>query len=814
MTAKLWKIAILLAVSTTVFSQQQSKLSGINVIEIPNELRNKVGSGNLIEIANEKSLLSEEKGGSFVYLRVAIYLDQYPSSEQLNSFQSLGILCNESSWTPPLYDHPYGFILAEIPVNGLIDALSLGFVKKIDGAEQLSFPQNNESVKIINADKIWTHGWMGEGVKVGILDSGLDTDPLNPDLPSTIIKKDYSSYPTIDDDVENHVTGHGTHVTGSVLGRGTLSVNNIGNGGNPYQGVAPSANLVFLKIGNDFNAGASTYNMTCALDAAVNIYNVDVISMSYGLWDAYHDGSSLLDQKVDWCYSQGVPVFLAAGNDGSSARHYSGLVAGNDSSDFIKVNVVGAVANSSYLYFNLVWQDGLGVNNNLNYKYYDETFQEISNVYNFSQTESTKGTESRYSKSVFKLPAGNSVYYLRIINYSPNSQPFHIYEKENNGKVSFDDPDPFYTILSPATATYGFCVGAFTSREEWVNYNGSFYSSNEIQNEIASYSSRGPRIDELQKPDILAPGSAIISIRDRDVLVSPNRYWIDNDGNPGGDANYYVMEGTSMAAPQCAGAAALFLNKVPDASPSEVYDAIREYASLDQFTGTVPNSTYGYGKLDIFAAINSTSPLPVELKSFSAVISDGIIVLSWRTETELNNYGFQIERLQNYNIEILPNWETIGFVKGYGNSISPRDYSFTDDLTLTPDLTHTLRYRLKQIDNNGDFEYSKIIEVDLGSPGKFELSQNYPNPFNPVTTIRFSIPASPNPSQGGASVKLIVYNLLGEEVAVLVNQALEAGVHTVNFSVESVRAGLQSGVYIYKLESNGFVQSKKMTLLK
>jgi hypothetical protein len=148
-------------------------------------------------------------------------------------------------------------------------------------------------------------------------------------------------------------------------------------------------------------------------------------------------------------------------------------------------------------------------------------------------------------------------------------------------------------------------------------------------------------------------------------------------------------------------------------------------------------------------------------------------------------------------------------VKGYGNSISPKDYSFIDNDVISGKYS----YRLKQIDNNGNFEYSKIIEVDLGSPGKFELSQNYPNPFNPVTTIKYTLPESGN-------VKLNVYNLLGEQVAELVDEFKEAGVHTINFSALGGSAsggnayGLQSGVYIYKLESNGFVQSKKMTLLK
>jgi hypothetical protein len=96
-----------------------------------------------------------------------------------------------------------------------------------------------------------------------------------------------------------------------------------------------------------------------------------------------------------------------------------------------------------------------------------------------------------------------------------------------------------------------------------------------------------------------------------------------------------------------------------------------------------------------------------------------------------------------------------------------------------------------------------VIEIELGSPAKFELSQNYPNPFNPVTTIRFTIPQSGN-------VRLAVYNVLGEQVAELVNGFMEAGIHTVNFNALE----LNSGIYVYEIEANGFVQSRKMILIK
>jgi hypothetical protein len=199
-----------------------------------------------------------------------------------------------------------------------------------------------------------------------------------------------------------------------------------------------------------------------------------------------------------------------------------------------------------------------------------------------------------------------------------------------------------------------------------------------------------------------------------------------------------------------------------------------------------------------------SNPLPVELFSFSANLIDNTVQLSWVTKTEVGNYGFEVFRRIKNGV-----WRKIGFVEGKGNSNAINFYTFIDE-TVTEGI---VTYRLKQIDTDGKFKHSEIIEVNLGTLQKFELSQNYPNPFNPATTIKYLLPESGN-------VKLTVYNLLAEQVAEIVNEFKEAGVHTINFSAagESASGGtafrLESGVYIYKLEANGFVRSKKMTLIK
>jgi endonuclease/exonuclease/phosphatase family metal-dependent hydrolase len=194
-----------------------------------------------------------------------------------------------------------------------------------------------------------------------------------------------------------------------------------------------------------------------------------------------------------------------------------------------------------------------------------------------------------------------------------------------------------------------------------------------------------------------------------------------------------------------------------------------------------------------FLFTNNSSP--VELVSFTGVLNKNHIDLNWRTETEVNNYGFNIERTK----EDL-NWLAIGFVEGYGNSNSPKNYNFND---FGIKLHGTYYYRLKQIDNDGAFEYSDILTVDTSSPYNFSLNQNYPNPFNPETKIKFTI-SEPR------YTTLTVYDALGKKVTRLVNEEKSPGTYEIKFDTEN----LPGGIYFYQLTAGSFTETKKMILLK
>jgi len=194
-------------------------------------------------------------------------------------------------------------------------------------------------------------------------------------------------------------------------------------------------------------------------------------------------------------------------------------------------------------------------------------------------------------------------------------------------------------------------------------------------------------------------------------------------------------------------------------------------------------------------------PLLVELSSFTASAEARKVDLHWSTKSEVNNSGFDIERgSSSDNFNKIIDWNKIGFVEGAMNSAKPVFYSFTDNVFSDKGK---YRYRLKQINLDGSFNYSNEIEVTIDSDLTFELKQNFPNPFNPSTVINLVIP------QAG-KVRLSVFNLLGEEVALLLDEYKEAG----NYDVEFNAAGLNSGIYFYKMEAKGFNSMRKMILMK
>jgi hypothetical protein len=212
----------------------------------------------------------------------------------------------------------------------------------------------------------------------------------------------------------------------------------------------------------------------------------------------------------------------------------------------------------------------------------------------------------------------------------------------------------------------------------------------------------------------------------------------------------------------------------------------------------LPNDYSGYTRTipPTLGAIQYDNPMPVSLSQFTYSINLRDVILNWRTSSEVNNKGFNIERKSTEN-----GWQKIGFVAGKGIINAQSSYTFND----TKLNTGKYQYRLKQIDNNGNFEYHNLNgEVEVGIPAKYELSQNYPNPFNPTTKIDFALP-------NDSKISIKVYDMTGREVMNIMNNELKtAGYYTIKINPSM----LSSGLYFYRLIADKFVQVKKMVLLK
>ncbi len=251
-----------------------------------------------------------------------------------------------------------------------------------------------------------------------------------------------------------------------------------------------------------------------------------------------------------------------------------------------------------------------------------------------------------------------------------------------------------------------------------------------------------------------------------------------------------------------------------------VYQSTDAGASWTSFNSGMPTLTvydlkYKDGTKILMAATHGrgcfmndlSGALPIQIVGFSAsAIGGSNVRLDWRTISETNNYGFEVQRKtpDQTDFQTLPN----SFIPGHGTTTELHSYSFIDSMGSANQWSH----RLKQIDLDGTVHYTEPVTVtatvvtsvrENSIPSDFTLGQNYPNPFNPSTTIRYGLP-------NHSHVTITVFNALGEQAAVLQNGEQDAGDHEVKFD----GSGLSSGVYFYRMQAGTYVETRRLLLIR
>lgn len=278
-----------------------------------------------------------------------------------------------------------------------------------------------------------------------------------------------------------------------------------------------------------------------------------------------------------------------------------------------------------------------------------------------------------------------------------------------------------------------------------------------------------------------------------------------------GDTNVVYLQWADNSSNETGFVVERRLGDTTSVNPFEVIDTTAADAEDYIDYNVEPLTTYTYrlyaynsnGTSPYSNIAQATTPVPVELTSFTAKVGDNSVELNWTTATEINNSGFEIQK------KAADKWEKVTFIKGKGTTTEKSNYSFTEDFKYQS-VTGVIVYRLKQVDLNGAFSYSNQLNVTVDfTPKDYTLYQNYPNPFNPSTKIKFALPFD-------SRVKISVYNILGELIDVILDEVRSTGYHDIPWN----GVNMSSGMYIYTIQAKSvdgkkdFSSVKKMMLIK
>lgn len=573
----------------------------------------------------------------------------------------------------------------DIPLSAVSKVAQLPNIIYIESAKavkprlDLSVPETGADTLRTGAAPNWT-GATGKGVVIGIVDTGIDLNHADfkdatgktrvlylwDQAATTGTPPSGFNYGTYGNECTKAVIdagsctasttqdtgGHGTHVAGIAAGNGQATGN--GQAAYRYVGMAPEADLVIVNSLNGATATNAVLDGIAYIQAkAAALGKPCVINLSLGSHSGPHDGTSNYERALDNASGAGKVIIGAAGNEADSNLHASGTVAQGGSKAVYFEIPTGKEDATLHIWYAGADQMGITVSNEIcttsvvNPGTTDYSLDSSCGLIHIGSSGINPNNGDReiviqFSSGANSLTTGT--WSFTLTGTSITNGRFDAWSGEDSSDTHFtSDIDTSITLDDSGTATKPISVAAYNTKNTWNSISGAQSDPEITLGDIASFSSRGPRrscsdttkCPTVQKPEITAPGNLIMSALSANK-ASPNADRIDADGV------HIALEGTSMATPHVTGAVALLLEAAPTLTSDEIKNILTSNTKAeDSYTGTLPNDTWGYGKMDVAAAYAATSQNlnPAVPGDVIATAGDGQVSISWSPALGATSYN-------------------------------------------------------------------------------------------------------------------------------------------------------------------------------